>query len=361
MAEEAFEYYAFLEALTELTHHLIELKYVDDAYDFLRSDAQNQPAPSVVHELGYTYPFSIASSPIPDGTSDDPDDYPYPGGLTESEEKTRLSELSHAAATWGYGVRAGVQFDCKPVTKPVVDDYDRVAESLRDLAQTLKDDNAVALGRAGFGLDGSKWEGNSASSFFRGFVQPFTVVNENHQIALAQTAACVGAGRVVVLACQNALMNIVVTLRDAVKDQLKQRQEQNRHAIISAETLTVISTGMSIVGTLAGATGAGAGVGVALGVASTGLGYAATKIPAEDSETAELEVAEAETVSEKLTTQIESVLKVYRSDWSKIGNDADRVARNVERDESDGLLYPPAPRLNGVSPNDFHHESSAQY
>lgn len=357
MATAEFDWTGFQMLLSDVGQLVMELKYVDDAHDFLMSDGQQGPWPLVEHTLGRTEPFSVYSTPQPSETLDT-ENLP---GLSDVQEIARLQELASQASTWGYAGMADVRERCDLVVKPVVEDYTNTAELLTDLAQKLEDDNRAAEGDEDFGLDLSRWEGNAALAFQRGFVGPFSSVRENHRLALARSAACVGAGRAVVIGGQNSLMNLMTTYKETLREQLGNRAARNRGAVISGETLTVISTGLSIVGTLAGATGAGAGVGVALGLTSTALGYAAGQIPPEDTSLKNIKVAEAEEVMSGLIASVMSIRATYLTDWISIGYQAKAVKSNVEADVADGVLYPPRPSVDGAGPDGFHHGSSQQY
>lgn len=354
MAEVPFDWNGFQTALSELGQHLNELKFVDDAFDFLMSGAQQQPYALVTHKIGSTFPFVIVSSP------------PEPGlengvGLNTVQEVAHLQDLATTCALWGYAEMADVRDRCDLVVKAVLEDFDQAAHQLLTLASTVDADNEIQKGRSGFGLTADKWGGNSAIAFRRNFVDPFGTVVDNHALALAQAAATVAAARVVVLGCQNSLMNIVCTYRDGAHDQLGKRAADQRHSVISAGQLTVVGHTVGVVGVLAGLTGAGAPITAALSLASTALSIAATQVPAEDTSLKDVTIAEAPDIMSDVIARVMEVRATFLQQLNLVGMAAGDVMANVAADEADGVLFPPRPLLDAASPETFHHQSSKQY
>ena len=356
MAEQPFDWFGFQTLLSDIGQLLAELKYVDDAVDFLTSDGQQQPSAMVRHTIGRTEPFDVYSSPRYAGIGEE-----ELGGLDEVQELEHLQELADDAAMWAYGEMPEIRERCDLIVKPVQEDYIEVAEALRDLVETLENSNAAGEGDDNFGLNMSRWSGNAALSFDRGFVEPFSSVRHNHRLALARSAACVASGRAVVIAGQNALMNLMATYKQGLLDQLKQRAQRNRAGTIDGSALVVVGTGLNIIGTLVSATGGGAPVGVAIAATGTGLAYAGSQIPSADSEERTIQVAEAPDVVSDMRQSIAATRATYIQDWMRVGYRLQAVQRDLDEDEADGLLFPPAPSIDGATPEDFHHGSSQQY
>ena len=100
---------------------------------------------------------------------------------------------------------------------------------------------------------------------------------------------------------------------------------------------------------------------MAIAATGTGLAYAGSQIPSADSEERTIQVAEAPDVVSDMRQSIAATRATYIQDWMRVGYRLQAVQRDLDEDEADGLLFPPAPSIDGATPEDFHHGSSQQY
>lgn len=361
MDQTPFDYFEFHSLFSDIKAGLAELKYIDDCFAYFEEERKNWPSydtyDSFWVEFGGRYPFKMVE--VTAGRPFDEDPYASPG---KDRVEARMSELSTAATDWAYPAADQLRESCFHVLKAYGPDFQTVAESLTgDILFALDEGVYDDVGR--LGESAGRWFGGAAIAFEHNFSSPFVQVKATHRLVLARMALCYGIAKAIIEAGQQSLMNAVVALAAAVDEQLRYRAEKQAASGSSdAEAWILVGNTLSVIGGAAALTVVGATPGAAIAAVGGAVSYIAGLLPAEAADPQEIKVARAEDVLAQLDDWIGTTLARYTKQyWEFSLQDVQSVKSALADAEAVGSLFPPQPRLHGVSPEDFHHSSSEQY
>lgn len=342
----------------EVRDRLSELAFLDWSMEYLdyRPDGQSTDFFEYHHvTLGWTYPFSYGGYYLNDAGKAVGIDWPDKAQLEQT-----LATQKSAADEWATRETTGIPSTVSELTQPDPEVFKSVAQALLDKVATPLS-TLVADDFAGLQKSLGDWEGHAADSFATNFYNPFGDCQENQAWLAGELAKLLGASAAILDLGRNSIMNVVATVNEALDQQLRFRQQQNK-APSTKETLTMTA---EIAGLLALVPTPGAAGSAVFGGLGAVLGFAADKIPDSGGEVLNITGATALELAGDLGRISTLVVNAERA-WQNLESGRVEVlSKALEKvmQPSVHLLYPRRPDLadGPVSPQDFHHDSSDQY
>jgi hypothetical protein len=347
----AFSLGAFQSTCYRVQTKLTELKYIDDARDYLFEITNTNVTigdwgmlMGREVRLGWTVDAKgwVTTPEYPD--VDD-------GYVSLDQATSGLSTVSTEAYSYASGRIDQWESGLEPITKPYAPMIRTAAETLDSIQSTIENDNAIQTGTTGWGMTTERWQGTAADAFHRNFVNPFSQVVDNHRLAAAQASAVLFATLDLVNAHQTTVMNYIEGVEALLDEQLELR---------AAESEGILGSTFGLVGRIVSATGVGAGIGTAVGIISGGMSLVAGVLPSE-AQPETIEASSATEIASRLNSRWPEQASSFQDGLDTIGEAAQGVYDLSESDADDGLLFPPAPTIVDASPEEFHHQSSEQY
>jgi hypothetical protein len=368
MSGATFDRGGFEEALDEMGSLLGELWAVDEAIG-LREDENAGPFSFVGVDVGRSYPFHYTipfTLPEPEGGVPDLSDGggTGQGGLGNRYDGAQklVDGLLDIGREWGKEVAAAVRKAVRDQVRPVAASFEDAVATMRGsvinpLSTQIGDDFAHISSSI------SDWEGSAADDFNNYFYSQVEVSVRNQ--AFAAESVCVGlaGAKAIVHLGQHSLMGLVVGARDAIEQQLKERQATNAvEGFSTSDFLLLGATFLALAAAIptggASLTVADAAIVVAAGT-STLLDFASSQV--EDGESVEFEVSTAEATLESFNEHLTDILVRVRQHWTDLEETVSQLKTLVAAAEQEHLLYPRRPRQMAdgeVSPDQWHHESA---
>lgn len=362
MAGTAFQRSRYHSTVNAVESLLAELKYIDDAKEYLNEVTdingaigdwgmlQGEPV-TLGWSVTVTWYVTLPQYP-------DVDD----GYVRAETVSTRLQEIADSATSYASGRIDQWRNGVDEIVTPFESSLQSAAESLYAAASQLDASVAIDAGTAGWGLLTGEWRGEAATNFQEYFVSRFSIVVDRHRLATAAAAGTVAAARVIVGANQGALMEFMVGIRAQLEEQLENRAAGSDGASL-ADYLKFASTTLSLFSGVAVVTGVGVAAAPWLGLAATALGAAAGAIPDDNQATETFSASSAQEIATKIQETWMERQTSFRADKDEVTTHSEALSAYMSETESYGALHPPAPQIDGVldSPGEFYHDSSDQY
>lgn len=344
----------FWDAVNESMRLAAELRYLDLAVDYLKSDA-TYPSPNEVYgptdtiniRLGWTYPFNFSIR--------QPASLATEGWAAGVEE--HLQGLVETAASWASGEFSSLRSRVDDVTQPVAATFVSAAERLRaDVADALTNTVPEELSTS-LDLGIEQFWGATAEAFQTGYVDRFGGAREN-QIFVAKACGVISAAAGgIVKQAQHSLMNAVCTARDALRSQLLERPAHHS-GVAELSTILMIA---SNVAELLGIFELPESVERALDVTGTMIGFAEQGVELGKKE--DFTATTAEQIVSGMSGKVTTLLERYDAHWDAL--QSDRVARLtgiIDGMPTDKPFFPPRPDLaDGSAPGEFYYHNSPMH
>ena len=350
---------AFQSTCYRVQTKLTELKYIDDARDYLFEITDTNVR---IGDWGMLMGREVRLGWTVDATGwvttpeyPDVDD----GYISLDQATSGLTTVSSDAYAYTSGRIEQWESGLEPITTPYAPMIRAAADTLNTIQSTIENDNAIQTGTTGWGMTTERWQGTAADAFHRNFVTPFSQVVDNHRLAAAQASAVLFATLELVNGHQTTVMNYIEGIEELLDEQLELRAAQSEGAS-AKDVLGILSSTFGLLGGIASATGVGAGVGTALGIISGGMSLVAGVLP-EEATPETIQASSASDVASLLNSKWPAQASSFHDGLQTIGDAAQGAYDVSEADADDGLLFPPAPSIADASPEEFHHESSEQY
>ncbi|MEO3742590.1 hypothetical protein [Plantactinospora sp. B5E13] len=355
-----FNYYLLEKNLTEVGTYLTELRYIDQVFAYMNSEASglwdivfdgmssafSSGGHSITVEFGGTVPFRRSwvlpaaefGLPFQDSRPD--------------EAKQQIAKYEVEAREWAGSNIATVRSMVASIAHPAGSVYSAdmigpVKDALHELEDRIPDD----FGKLTYSL--GDWEGDAAREFVTNFYHPFQHTLDSHRRMLNAFAGSLASAHAIVEATQQSLMNVVHHTREALLEQLKLRAEQAKAASDKSvkTALVLIEAPLPILATK-GRWEQGLGA-VDAGSALAGTALEEHALTGSTAEELLLALTKAITLIETRTDQ----------QYVRLNQEVQNVLARMESirhmpDGADGRLVPPRPRLvDGVDSGDFYMPS----
>lgn len=357
---------AFEAALDEVGLLLGDLWAVDEALKLGDADAVRESGGVVSpygkvgvdvgrhHEFRYTIFYAA-----PEGSG-------WPGsgqGGTNAFEGAQqlVDELAATGRSWGSSVAESFRSSVQDLVRPVPSAFEDAVQTMRgDVISPL----STQIGDNFAHLDSlSDWEGEAASQFTDYFYTQVELAVRNQVFAAESVCVGLAGSKAIVHLGQHSLMGLVLSAKEALDQQLQQRQASN--AVSGTSTSDWLLIGATFLA-LAAAIPTGGGsltlaAGAAAAASATGalLEFGASQV--EDGEESTFEVTTAEETMNQLFERLSEIRTRVRTHWSQLEDSVGELRSLVAEAEDGHLLYPRRPRLmidGDVSPGGWHHESA---
>lgn len=343
--------------LDELEGMFAELKYIDDALDYLsEKEAEWWQGhgifdPSAIHverEFGTTAPFTRGYR-IPDKW------FVWQDSPTEAID-AHLAELSRKAQTTAADDIASIRERIKPFIVTMDGYTENVIAPLENVHRMFTDELYDDFGKLQQTL--GDWEGRAAESFADNFYNPFSGTLRSQMSILSALTGAATAAKAITEATQHSIMTVVCSIRDQAREQLQLRQHRADVANEESKRNALIIAGAG--STIVAAVITGGLWSAALGTVAGASSIASTAVPSDASKKYLL----AGNSFEELRDALSDALRVIDDHDDRQHEELqDRVEDVLERVEDlrngtideDGRLIPISPELvDGVDGSDFY-------
>ncbi|MCD4526700.1 hypothetical protein [Nocardioides sp. cx-173] len=269
-------------------------------------------------------------------------------------------EIAETGRGWGRAAAESFRTITEDMIRPVPSSFGDAVQSMRSeitepLSILVRDDFA-SLSSLG------DWDGEAATEFADYYRQVEASVGTQ---VYAAESVCMGlaGSKAIVHLGQHSLMNLVLSAKAALDEQLEQRQAS--HSTSGTSTKEVLLIGATVAGVIAAIPTGGtsltlaAGAAAAAGATSSLLQFAAENV--EEGDTEEFTVTSAQESVEQLFGHLETIRSRVRANWTALDERIESTRTLLAQAETEHLLYPRRPRLMAdghVSPGGWHHESA---
>ncbi|WP_143055176.1 hypothetical protein [Nocardioides luteus] len=301
------------------------------------------PTPGSATQPSVSWPASTSTGPV---------------GHWESEFKKALAECNTNGKEYAANLVGYVRDATKYLVQPVAPSFESAASTISETEAAIE----VVATQDLLELTNSvsDWEGDAADAFFNytyGHIQPAGAIHS--VIAAALNCGLTSAHQIVSIS-QDALMQIVRGIDDAIMQQLDARAAdwQADPPPSTAETVGLGSAGVGVIAALLAIPTGGTSLALAaglMGAAAAAGGMAASAASLEGSERVALSAATAVEIGDELFNRVSDVLTWNRAKWDELEGGLTGIVKIVTENESS--LAPRTPDVGRVDPGDWHHES----
>lgn len=368
MTGATFDRLAFEQTVDDVGSMLGDLWAVDEALkladaDHIREtgDGPVTPYARVGVDIGRHYPFRESVYIVYPEGEEPAGPYGSGGDLNKWEgSQAVVDQLAETGRDWGKGVAESIRSAVQHLVRPVPQTFQEAVELMRTdvinpLTTLVGDDFALLSSHL------SDWEGGAADQFADYFYNQVEIGVRNQ--AFAAESVCVGlaGSKAIVHLGQHSLMGLVLSAKEVLEGQLKQRQAEHQpNEMGTSDWLLLGATFLALAAAIP--TGGGsltiAAAGAAAASASSALlEFGASQV--EDGETSTFEALTAEDAQAQLNDRLGDITERVRRHWDDLEATMSDLRGLITEVDSQHLLYPRRPRLadGDVAPGGFHHES----
>lgn len=336
--------------LRDVGDYLAELRYIDLAQQHIvqrnheyAADGTASGTNLIQVRLGTQYPFMSQAIMAPTTVS------------PESELR-HFEVLAEQARQWATNEMAFLNHLIREIMHYPIHGYALMDGNLQRVQTTLETRVEDDFGY----LDGqlSDWEGTAADEFKSLFYKKQAPARLNQQYLITALQGALEVSRRIVEYSQQSVINAVTAAREVLLEELYLRSVDGGGAPPKA-ALIVFAGAATVFHALIGAGGLW---GAALATISFSASTAASELPAELTEAQDVGGGSAEEICVGLLDAIREVDRFLIRELDYLHDNLRRLHGTIEELRTDHLILPKRPLLvDGVSGEEFYHDSSKQY
>ena len=336
--------------LRDVGDYLAELRYIDLAQQHIvqrnheyAADGTASGTNLIQVRLGTQYPFMSQAIMAPTTVS------------PESELR-HFEVLAEQARQWATNEMAFLNHLIREIMHYPIHGYALMDGNLQSVWNTLEtrveDDFGYLKGNL------SAWEGEAAREFKNLFYHKQEPARRNQQYLIRALQGALEVSRRAVEYSQQSIINAVTAAREVLLEELYLRSVDGGGAPPKA-ALIVFAGAATVFHALIGAGGLW---GAALATISFSASTAASELPAELTEAQDVGGGSAEEICVGLLDAIREVDRFLIRELDYLHDNLRRLHGTIEELRTDHLILPKRPLLvDGVSGEEFYHDSSKQY
>lgn len=337
--------------LRDVGDYLAELRYIDLAQQHIvqrnheyAADGTASGTNLIQVRLGTQYPFMSQAIMAPTTVS------------PESELR-HFEVLAEQARQWATNEMAFLNHLIREIMHYPIHGYALMDGNLQSVWNTLETRVEDDFGY----LDGqlSDWEGTAADEFKSLFYKKQAPARLNQQYLITALQGALEVSRRIVEYSQQSVINAVTAAREVLLEELYLRSVDGGGALPKS-ALIVVAGAATVLASVVGMTSLWGAV--TLESVAFAAGTAASELPANLSDEREIGGGSAEEIYVSLLDAIREVNRFFIKELDYLHDDLRGLRETIEELRADHLILPKRPLLvDGVSGEEFYHDSSKQY